>query len=56
MPGRLHNHLTISIVFVLGGSLSIAGAAFMTLEDEMGFVNSVVWESVFKRYSVWLDP
>ena len=42
--------------FCTGGSLRTAGAAFMTLEDEMGFVNSVVWESVFKRYSVWLGP
>ena len=24
----------------------------MTLEDETGFVNSVIWESVFQRYSV----
>ncbi len=24
----------------------------MTLEDETGFVNVVVWESVFQRYSV----
>ena len=24
----------------------------MTLEDETGFVNAVVWESVFQRYSV----
>jgi len=23
------------------------------LEDESGFVNAVVWESVFQRYSVW---
>jgi error-prone DNA polymerase len=28
------------------------GVVFMTLEDETGFVNVVVWESVFKRYSV----
>ena len=25
---------------------------FMPLEDETGFVNAVVWESVFQRYSV----
>ena len=24
----------------------------MTLEDETGFVNIVVWESIFQRYSV----
>jgi error-prone DNA polymerase len=24
----------------------------MTLEDETGFVNAVVWESVFQRYAV----
>ncbi len=24
----------------------------MTLEDETGFVNVVIWESVFQRYSV----
>jgi error-prone DNA polymerase len=24
----------------------------MTLEDETGFVNVVVWESIFQRYSV----
>ena len=24
----------------------------MTLEDETGFVNAVIWESVFQRYSV----
>jgi error-prone DNA polymerase len=28
------------------------GVVFMTLEDETGFVNIVLWESVFKRYSV----
>src|SRR3990172_4292100 len=28
------------------------GVVFMTLEDETGFVNVIVWESVFKRYSV----
>jgi error-prone DNA polymerase len=28
------------------------GVVFMTLEDETGFVNLVIWESVFKRYSV----
>jgi error-prone DNA polymerase len=29
-----------------------AGVVFMTLEDETGFVNVVVWESVFDRYEV----
>ena len=29
-----------------------AGVVFMTLEDETGFVNVVVWESVFQRYAV----
>jgi len=28
------------------------GVVFMTLEDETGFVNAVVWEGVFQRYSV----
>jgi error-prone DNA polymerase len=28
------------------------GVVFMTLEDETGFVNVVVWESVFQRYVV----
>ena len=28
------------------------GVVFMTLEDETGFVNVVVWESVFNRYAV----
>jgi error-prone DNA polymerase len=28
------------------------GVVFMTLEDETGFVNVVVWESVFQSYSV----
>ena len=28
------------------------GVVFMTLEDETGFLNAVVWESVFQRYSV----
>jgi error-prone DNA polymerase len=28
------------------------GVVFMTLEDETGFVNAVVWESVFQRYAV----
>ena len=28
------------------------GVVFMTLEDETGFVNVVVWESVFQQYSV----
>jgi error-prone DNA polymerase len=27
------------------------GVVFMTLEDETGFVNIVVWESVFQRYA-----
>jgi error-prone DNA polymerase len=29
-----------------------AGVVFMTLEDETGFVNLVVWEGVFKKYDV----
>jgi error-prone DNA polymerase len=29
-----------------------AGVVFMTLEDETGFVNLVVWESVFKKHDV----
>jgi error-prone DNA polymerase len=29
-----------------------SGVVFMTLEDETGFVNVVVWESVFNRYSL----
>jgi error-prone DNA polymerase len=29
-----------------------SGVVFMTLEDESGFVNIVLWESVFKRYAV----
>ena len=29
-----------------------AGVVFMTLEDETGFVNVVVWESVFQRFAV----
>jgi error-prone DNA polymerase len=28
------------------------GVVFMTLEDETGFVNVVLWESVLERYSV----
>jgi error-prone DNA polymerase len=28
------------------------GVIFMTLEDETGFVNVVVWESIFQRYAV----
>ena len=28
------------------------GVVFRTLEDETGFVNAVIWESVFQRYSV----
>jgi len=28
------------------------GVTFMTLEDETGFVNLVVWQKVFERYSV----
>jgi error-prone DNA polymerase len=28
------------------------GVVFMTLEDETGFVNVVIWEKVFKRYVV----
>jgi error-prone DNA polymerase len=28
------------------------GVVFMTLEDETGFVNVVIWESVFQRYPV----
>jgi len=28
------------------------GVVFMTLDDETGFVNLVIWDSVFQRYSV----
>ncbi len=28
------------------------GVVFMTLDDESGFVNLVIWDSVFERYSV----
>jgi error-prone DNA polymerase len=28
------------------------GVVFITLEDETGFVNVVIWESVFQRYAV----
>ena len=28
------------------------GVVFMTLEDETGFVNLVIWQNVFKRYMV----
>jgi error-prone DNA polymerase len=28
------------------------GVVFMTLEDETGFVNAVIWESVFQRYAL----
>ena len=28
------------------------GVVFMTLEDETGFVNVVIWENVFQRYAV----
>jgi len=28
------------------------GVVFMTLEDETGFLNAVVWENVFQRYAV----
>ena len=28
------------------------GVVFMTLDDETGFVNLVIWDSVFERYSV----
>ena len=28
------------------------GVVFMTLEDETGFVNVVLWETIFERYSV----
>jgi error-prone DNA polymerase len=28
------------------------GVTFMTLEDETGFVNVVLWPSVFKRHAV----
>lgn len=30
--------------------MTAGGVTFMTLEDEMGFVNVVVWSSVFERY------
>ena len=29
-----------------------SGVVFMTLEDETGFVNLVVWQRVFERYAV----
>ena len=28
------------------------GVIFMTLEDETGFVNLVIWESVFQQYTI----
>ena len=28
------------------------GVVFMTLEDETGFANLVIWQAVFKRYEV----
>jgi error-prone DNA polymerase len=28
------------------------GVVFMTLEDETGFVNVVLWQDVFERYAV----
>lgn len=28
------------------------GVVFMTLEDETGFVNLVIWEKVFRRYEL----
>lgn len=28
------------------------GVVFMTLEDETGFLNAVLWESVFQRYAI----
>ena len=28
------------------------GVVFMTLEDEAGFVNVVIWKNVFRRYTV----
>ncbi|RMH39606.1 MAG: DNA polymerase III subunit alpha [Deltaproteobacteria bacterium] len=31
-----------------------SGVTFMTLEDETGFVNAVVWRRVFERYAVLL--
>jgi error-prone DNA polymerase len=32
--------------------LTANGVTFMTLEDETGFVNLVLWEQVFERYDV----
>src|SRR5262245_17241258 len=29
-----------------------SGVTFMTLEDETGFVNLVVWSNVFERYAL----
>ena len=29
-----------------------AGVTFMTLEDETGFVNAVIWKQVFEKYSI----
>jgi error-prone DNA polymerase len=29
------------------------GVVFMTLEDETGFVNVVIWENIFQRYAVF---
>ncbi len=29
-----------------------SGVVFMTLEDETGFVNLVVWDKVFRKYQV----
>ncbi len=28
------------------------GVVFMTLEDETGFVNVVIWQNIFRRYTV----
>jgi hypothetical protein len=35
-----------------GSVRTAGGVVFMPLEDETGFVNVVIWESVFQRYSV----
>lgn len=42
----------IGVVICRQRPMTAAGVTFMTLEDEMGFVNIVVWNTVFERYKL----
>mgnify|MGYP006312693105 CR=1 FL=1 len=47
-PGTLVRY--VGMVIVRQRPETAGGTVFMTLEDETGFVNLIVWQSVFQQY------